>query len=351
MSAFGKVDIMAINDLIKDIDNQLSQLFRDKSLYDLSPFSVFELRNSLIFEMIKTAYDRLEPKKSLRSHRGTDDDYARMLDSRNKAYVQHYRNIQYKEMRDIGWNEPELLSQDVSSIEGRLDGHKLSGIQYYEMDALAVHPLLKTIVSKRICDVKKISNATFCEYMEDFEQWVESLIDMLNGDDEDVIFATVELFTLEWKYSVELFYRCAVEAETQNYTEVDKDKLAILCADVTMPQPLNPACAYTTHSRFIPYRNYLVPYMYNGYDWEEIHEKLFEYLIAKEFIIVTKYYGKTIIDEFCEQTTKSEWAAFIRENFNLKDAFSKNEWTNKRIRYVRKLYNVMTKNMPTPPSK
>ena len=73
---------MALNDFIKDVEDQLSALFKVPEAYDLSPFSVRELRNSLIFEMIKTAYDRLEPKGSLRSHRGTDEDYARMQDSR-----------------------------------------------------------------------------------------------------------------------------------------------------------------------------------------------------------------------------------------------------------------------------
>ena len=342
---------MALNDFIKDVEDQLSALFKVPEAYDLSPFSVRELRNSLIFEMIKTAYDRLEPKGSLRSHRGTDEDYARMQDSRNKAYVQHYRDLQYEELLQKGWKEPDLLSQDVTSMEGKLDGHKVTEIQYYEMDALSVHPLLKAIVSKRICDVKKISNTTFCEYMQDYDRWVESLAAKLDGDDDDVVFATVELFTLEWKYCVDLFYRCAVEAEKYNFPEPDKLKMVAVCADVTMPQPLNPICTYSTHSRFIPYRNSLVPYMYNGYQWEEINEKLYEYLIAKEFIIVTEYYGETIVDEFCNQTTKSEWAAFIRENFNLKDAFTKKEWNNKRIRYVRGLYEMMTKNQPTPPSK
>lgn len=342
---------MALNVFVMDVENQLSALFKVPEAYDLSPFSVRELRDSLIFEMIKTAYDRLEPKNSLRSHRGTDEDYARMQDSRNKAYVQHYRDLQYEELLQQGWEEPNLLAQNVRSMEGRLDGHKMSEIQYYEMDALSRHPLLKTIVSKRICDVKKISNTTFCEYMQDYDQWVESLVFMLDGDDDDVVFATVELFTLEWKYCVDLFYRCAVEAEKNNCTEPDKLKMVTVCADVTMPQPLNPAYTYSTHSRFIPYRNSLVPYMFNGYGWDEINEKLYEYLIAKEFILVTAYNGETIVDEFCNQTKKSEWADFLRKQFNLKEAFSKKEWTNKRIRYVRKLYEIMTKNQPTPPSK
>jgi len=342
---------MAMTDFIKDVDGQLSSLFRVPKAYELTPFYVRDLRNSLIFEMIKRAYDRLEPKESLRSHRGTDDDYARMQDSRNKAYVQHYRNLQYEEMKSRGHDVPELRSKDVSSMEGRLEGHKMTEIQYYEMEALSRHPLLKAIVSKRICDVKKISNTTFCDYMDEYDQWVESIALMLDGDDDDVLFATVELFTLEWKYCIELFYRCAVEAEKYNITEPDLMQMVAVCADVTFPQPLNPEYTYSTHSRFIPYRNELVPYMFNGYNWDEINEKLYEYLVAKEFILVTPYEGRTIIDEFCEGSTKAEWAAFIRENFSLKDAFSKKEWTNKRIRYVRKLYEIMTKNQPTPPSK
>ena len=56
--------------------------------------------------------------------------------------------------------------------------------------------------------------------MEKYDKLVEKLVAKLDGDDEDVIFATLALFTLEWKYNVELFYNCAVEAEKNNIKEV-----------------------------------------------------------------------------------------------------------------------------------
>ena len=153
--------------------------------------------------ILKDAYYLTEPKQSLRENRGTDADDVRMRDSRNIAYTQHYRDLQYNHVKnDLGIEIPELLSADVETMRGKLQGHNITPMQYFELNTLADHPLLKAIVNKRICDVKKISNATFLEYMQDYDKLVSLLLKKLDGSDEDVIFGTIALFTLEWKYNV-----------------------------------------------------------------------------------------------------------------------------------------------------
>ena len=76
------------------IDNMLDNYFENRSLYDISPFSVENLRDCILFEIIKTAYDESGEKKSLRANRGSDDDDKRMRDSRWMSYAQHYRTLQ-----------------------------------------------------------------------------------------------------------------------------------------------------------------------------------------------------------------------------------------------------------------
>ena len=117
-------------------------------------------------------------------------------------YAQHYRTLQYEHvMERTGTHIPELLPDDVSSMEGKLDGHKISSMQYFELNTMADVPLLKAIVNKRICNVNSISNKDFIAYMDEYHRYIEKLIEMLDGDDEDVIYATIALFTLEWKWS------------------------------------------------------------------------------------------------------------------------------------------------------
>ena len=82
--------------MIEMIDNRLDQLFPQRDLYTFSPFSVEDLRDNIIMFIIKDAYAESERKKSLRANRGTDSDADRMRDSRNIAYAQHYRNLQYE---------------------------------------------------------------------------------------------------------------------------------------------------------------------------------------------------------------------------------------------------------------
>lgn len=337
--------------MIEMIDNRLSNIFTQPELYNLSPFGIEDLRDCIIMSILKDAYFLTEPKQSLRASRGTDADDVRMRDSRNMAYAQHYRDLQFahvKERADI--EIPGLLPADVKSMDGKLSGHKLTRMQYFELNTLADHPLLKAIVSKRICDVKKISNAVFLEYMRDYDKLVGQLIEMLDGTDEDVIFATVALFTLEWKYNVELFYACAVNAEKTRTKEVPLQRLSTLCAELSMPLP--PYCTQILHteSRFILHRTKLVPSLYSSSesDWGEVQDKLWHYLSAR-YYITTEIVRKWDMPEFfARYTTRAQWAQFFREHYNLRKLYTPKEWNNSRIRYVRKIYSVMIKEMEPP---
>ena len=337
--------------MIEMIDNRLSNIFAQPELYNLSPFGIEDLRDCIIMSILKDAYFLTEPKQSLRASRGTDADDVRMRDSRNMAYAQHYRDLQFAHVKESADIEiPELLPADVKSMEGKLSGHKLTRMQYFELNTLADHPLLKAIVSKRICDVKKISNAVFLEYMQDYDKLVGQLIEWLDGTDEDVIFATVALFTLEWKYNVELFYACAVNAEKSKTKEVPLQRLSALCAELSMPLPPYFTQMLHTESRFILHRTKLVPALYSSSesDWREVQDKLWHYLSAR-YYITTEIVRKWDMPEFfARYTTRAQWAQFFREHYDLRKLYTHKEWNNSRIRYMRKIYSVMIKDMDTP---
>ena len=174
------------------------------------------------------------------------------ITSYNVCYTKLLR--QYNHVKnDLGIEIPELLSADVETMRGKLQGHNITPMQYFELNTLADHPLLKAIVNKRICDVKKISNATFLEYMQDYDKLVSLLLKKLDGSDEDVIFGTITLFTLEWKYNVELFYSCAVNAEEVGVQDVPVHRLAGLCAELSMPLAPDFTQRFHTESRITSY--------------------------------------------------------------------------------------------------
>jgi len=235
-------------------------------------------------------------------------------------------------------------------MRGKLQGHNITPMQYFELNTLADHPLLKAIVNKRICDVKKISNATFLEYMQDYDKLVSLLLKKLDGSDEDVIFGTIALFTLEWKYNVELFYSCAVNAEEVGVQDVPVHRLAGLCAELSMPLAPDFTQRFHTESRFVLHRLKLVPTVYTASesDWDEVKDKICHYQTARYYIekeIVRKW---DMAGFFARYTTREQWAKFFREHYDLRQIYVPKEWNNKRIRYMRSIYSAMIKNQPTP---
>lgn len=335
-------------DFIAYIDHEISNMCPQPEYYNLSPFGLTEFRNCIIMELIKNAYFISEPKQSLRNNRGNDDNDLRMRDSRYMAYAQHYRNLQLEHVQeDIGQDEPRLHPEDVTSMEGKLTGHHLTRMQYFEINTIADHPLLKSIVSKKICDVKKVSNSTFIEYMKDYDNLTADLAGGFSGSDDDVIFAAISLFTLEWKYNVELFYACAVNAENNGIQELPKHKLAALCAELSVPIPIVKKMAHT-ESRFILHRLELVPAIYDGSNWDEIQEKIYDYFVMRYILREEIIDSQPLPDFFLRTTTRKQWANFIREHYDIRKIYVPKEWTNKRIRYVRNIYDTMLKNLKPP---
>lgn len=337
--------------MLEFIDNRLNNYFPKRELYMVSPFSVENLRDCIVMAIIKDAYYESEPKKSLRANRGTDEDDLRMRDSRTMSYAQYYRTLQYDHIKEkTGIEISELLPGDVKSMEGKIEGYKITEMQYFELNTIAKLPLLKAIVSKRISNVKKISNDTFVDYMKEYDDLVKGLVAKLDGDDEEVIFATIALFTLEWKYNIELFYSCAVEAERNNVKDIPVHRLAILCAELSMPMPSDVHQILHTESRFILHRLELVPSIYNAPDelWKEIQDKLWHYFVVQYDIEREIVHKWSMPEYFATHIPRKEWADFFREHYDLRKLYKPKEWNNKRIRYIRKIYESMVRDMPAP---
>lgn len=335
--------------MIEFIDQKISGFCPVPSLYDVSPFNLFDFRDCFIMEMIKDAYHKKEPRHSLRSLRGEDTDDTRMRDSRSIKYAQYYRNLQFEHIKNsVGEKVPELLPDDVKSMEGRLKGHQITGMQYFELNTMANHPLLKVIVSKRICDVKKVSNTAFQEYMTDYDNLTQGLVKKLDGSDEDVIFATIALFTLEWKYCVELSYSCAVNAEGAGTKDVSLDRIAALCSELSFPIPPTFTRILHTESRFVLHRMDLVPAIFSSIGWDEIEAKLLDYLIMRYYLKQELIHKWSLPEYFCSMTTKVQWADFIRNHYDLRKIYTHKDWTNSRIRYVRNFYQAIMQNQKPP---
>ena len=335
--------------IIEFFDRKISDYCSDPTLYNESPFNLADFRDCFIMEMIKDAYHETAPRQSLRSLRGKDADDARMRDSRITKYAQHYRTLQFEHIKNtMGREIPELLPDDVKSMMGRLEGYHFTEMQYFELNTMVAHPLFKAIVNKRICDVKKVSNDTFREFLADYDSLTQGLLKKLDGSDEDVIFATIALFTLEWKYCVELSYSCAVNAESTGAKDVPFDRFAVLCAELSFPIPPEFTTILNTESRFVLHRMALVPAIFLSAGWKEIEAKLRDYLTIRYYLKQGIMHKWSLPEYFCGITTRSQWADFIRQHYDLRNIYTTKVWTNSRIRYVRNLYQAIIQDQKPP---
>lgn len=343
---------MPMENINKLIDSAISAVCGAPEELDTQPFDLNELRHCIMMELIKDAYYESEPKASLRSYvdaTSKDSDDIRMRNSRLLKYAQYYRTQQYNSIADnYGIEVPELLPDDMEAIEKKLEGHKLTRMQFFELQQMADIPVLKAIKNKRICSTKKITNEQFRKWMADYDAFVQTLVDKLDKD-EDTLFSTIALYTLEWKYDIELFYACAVEAEKYPYDESTVQKVFFLCGQLGILIPPTFTRRLQTESRFIKNRLSLVPYIFDGSDWNPIDGKIQAYLLLK--YAVKKCYefeGRSILQIILETTTPDDWTNYIKENYDLRPIYVKKKWTNKRIRYARILFDKLQQDIEPP---
>ncbi len=334
----------------REIANYCKYHWPDSESANSTPFNLVDFRNCYIMQLIKDAYYAKEPKSSLRFHRGTDDDSARMQDSRNIAYAQHYRKLQYQHLLETtGIPIQELLPEKVKTRNEKLHGHEKTAMQYFELNTMMQHPLLKAIINKRICNVKKISIPTFKEYMKDYDELTNNLVKGFEGNDEEVVFSAIALYTLEWKFAIEFFYSCAESAERIGVTIIPQSKINQLCthhARLLLPESTT---ILNTESRFILHRMDLIAAVYDdSFPWSMVDKKLYHYLVMKYYFNRLLIHHDSLVEYYGMTSTKKEWADFIRKSYDLRSIYKEKEWTNKRIRYVRQLFDLMIIETPTP---
>lgn len=345
---------MSIEDIGAMIDQAIISRCGAPKELNTSPFNLKDFRHCIMMDLIKDAYAECEQGASIRSHISKEGKYSddmRVRYGRTLKYAQYYRNQQYENILETcGIPVDELLPSDMDTIEKKLSGHKVKPMQFFELQQMDEIPLLDAIIRKRICSTKKVGNQKFVEMVEDYDHHIKSLIDKLNRPDE-TLFATIALYTLEWKYSVELFYSCAVEAERTGYAdaEIPVKKIVALCGDLSIMIPPTFTRKLYAESRFIKNRLSLVPAIYSGEDWAPYEGKIQSFLLLRYAVKQTiSFNGESILRILQQTTTPADWAEYIAKHYDIRSIFASREWTNKRIRYMRRLYDALYRSIDPP---
>lgn len=263
-------------------------------------------------------------------------------------YRQREYNIRSKENgHEIFEEMNDLLPPDMSDMKVKLEGYKLTEMNFFELTTILEHEFTKAFTELRLIDSKKISNAKFKNIIAQYD----SVVCMLNSrwvkTDEDTVFTSLAASTLEWKYPVNFLFAVARRMEELGISEFpdQKSRLASFCADIHCESMLN--YNFSTHSRMVTVRDRYIDLMLT----EPKDSLLFEAeqsAFLEGLGIVSQLVSHMTIDDvpikdwFINNTTKEDWASFFMDYdiFSYIDGWEK-PWTNKRIRYFRECLRML----------
>lgn len=311
---------------------------------ELDPSFIDLVASYIIFEYIKYAYDTNDKVYPLRHFLIEKTDDERMLQSRILKYVLKYKKEEIKKLH-IKLPEGHKYSEaDMRTIARRLEGYKITKMNFYEHQNIHDLEIIKVIVENRIISAKKIPNNRLIEMFDQYDSLVNSLFKRAKNDDEDLVFATIAFFNLEWRYPIEILYRISKLMERNNQQTINENDLALLCSFIRVESRFGGW--YTGDSRMIKERITTFLGMFYCDLSPDFYEEM-RNLIKEIFVLGIQYKelmrtedGELYKDWFQNNTSVKDWASFLKE-YNLFAIWQKKEWTNKSIKNMRYLISVL----------
>lgn len=190
-----------MNGVVLCLLKTIPEIFPDHLLrFSLSGIiDINDLIMAVLFECTKHAYDTNQPKYSIRhflqKYDMTDDD-DRMKYSRLQSYVMKYRQREYDyRMKSTDPDDErsierlkELIPPDMSTVEGKLEGYKISEMNFYEITKISELLFCKSFTEKRLMNTNSVPNPTFIEYCQKFDETICELHSRFARSDEETVF-------------------------------------------------------------------------------------------------------------------------------------------------------------------
>ncbi len=296
----------------------------------------------LALEFIKYAYDYSAPEYSLRHFlNNPNDDSDRMLQWRIMQYVMEHKKYESEVKGRTPPKGHRFSDMGLDTIDKKLKGHRLTGMNFFEHQNIHNLGVIKAIVERRILSAKKISNNRFREIFEEYDLFVGTLIERSKTSDEEMVFSSLALFTFEWHFPIETLFSLACFMEEEGLDYIDQDTLILLCGSVRIDSMFGGM--YFTDSRMVMLRQEIIPYMFSQstdqFRREELKNLIMETLVLCVQCLETMVdeAGELYKDWFRKESCMEDWASFLRA-YNIFEIWQKKEWTNKRIRNMRYLF-------------
>ena len=335
--------------LYLEIIASLGRLPPDKKVYifgdddNVDMEWVIAVANYITLEFIKYSYDYSDPEYPLRHFLGDADDSERMLQSRIIKWVMKYKKKELVRDHDLP-PDHKFANIDMDTIEQKLKGYRFTEMNYFEHQNIHDLEIIKAIVEKRIGNSKKVPNPRFEAMFEQYDNMIERLIARSNKSDHDMVFASLALFTIEWKFAIETLYHIACLMEEKHLKKVDQKMLVLLIGNVWVESQFGGFVM--TESRMAKERRYILDYIFDEETDPYFKNTMMD--LIKEILVIGVHYkedvktdeGELYKEWFRKKSTEEDWASFFRY-YNLFDIWQKKEWTRKRIQNMRLLLDLV----------
>ena len=312
-----------------------------------------DLAMQIMFECCKYAYDSTAKQSSLRSHMESPElDDQRMMYQRTIRKINGYREKEYCMYKEQAGIEVDgLLPPKMDDIREKIEGYQYNDFQYWEINNVRDMRLATAIADDKILS-KNFTKQTFIDCAKEYDEVIKAMKEKAAEGPEGMVFGSLAVFTLAWKYAFDFYYNIAVEMDRtgiKSICDVER-KCSLFCGQVGLKSILPPMCGggmIYTQSRMVLMREKYITAFANLTEKEERH--YIEALVMVASMLVSMTYRKiNIMKWFVDNTTVEDWASVMKD-YNVFQIFVDNKvWTNKRIRYVKEIYMAMRRQGKNP---
>lgn len=277
--------------------------------------------------------------------------YSRLL-----AFVMEHRKDEYdrrvsSEDELYGMIDDEkmnkLLPPNMNDPKNKYVGYQLTEMNFYEIMTMDRLEFVKALTERRLMNTNSINNTRFQEIMAAYDAVLLELESRYARTDEDTVFSSIAAYTLEWKYAVDFLYAIATEMDESHVREIPdmKRRLVAYCGDVNGQTRLG--FGFSTHSRMVTIRDRYIKLLVNADKDDELYEQEQDAFVNALGLVAQLSERMTIDDVpirkwFIENTDMEDWASFFGD-YNLFNFLhpADRKWNNKKMRYVRQMYDAI----------
>ena len=346
---------MNIFDLRAFVYENLSSYIFDSRLYELMKGRyLLDTSNQIVFEMIRDYYLKSEnrPKSTISKHcNGVENDEVIKRYSRQLVRTDYYQDMLNEQLKKFtGADIPELQHPSMKNRADHFKGRFFTDYHFMNLDFMNDIPLLKMIESRRITDVKKVSNGNLAD---SFDEYYNYLIRTKPSEDDDYHYVlwVFNFFAIESFYQISSVYKLATVISEYNYGRSKKK-----FSDDDLSSMLMLLMHYVVDGAFPAFNSMLLGRMeaISELNPDNVEKIVFRYrqLLESKAVMKIELEPDEKVKEILSLITLSDIKLFIKENYNIEPLLSeKFKWEHKKEFYIRHFFNKMVMTSNPPPMK